>query len=124
MSRGMASGRAGTPRLGPPRLDEDEKAAAARAKQAEKDAKRAALEEKRAERAARKAERQKDKDEKKDPSEDTVEPDEAVGPDGIEADGEGDDDPGERPAAITVVHYAPGEEPPTADRAVPRAPER
>lgn len=63
-SRGMANGRADLQRLGPPRIeDEDEAAAAARARRDEKEAKRAALEEKRAERAARRAQREKDREE-------------------------------------------------------------
>ncbi len=113
MSRGMASGRAGTRRLAAPPLDDGDGASAASRKQAEKqadkqaekDAKRAALEEKRAERAARRAEREKDKEKEKekrakDPADET---DETTAP--------GDETPGERPAAITVVHHAPGEEP-------------
>ncbi len=103
MSRGMASGRAGARRLATPRLEgEDDAAAAARAKQAERDAKRAALEDKRAERAARKAEREKDRDEKK-KREDGPEDDESV-----DEGGEGDQ-AAERPAII-VVEVAPGEE--------------
>ena len=93
MSRGMASGRAGARRLASPRLDEDGAAAAARARQAEKDAKRAALEEKRAERAARKAERERAKDEKKEKD----------------------------PPAIIVVELEPGAETHGAPGADPRA---
>ena len=106
MSRGMASGRSGPTRLPIPQLPGsagDEAVRPARekeaAKQAEKEAKRAALAEKRAERAARRAERQSGKSEEREQR---------------EVDG-GDDQPGDqpggRPAGITVVHYAPGEEP-------------
>ena len=111
MSRGMAGGRAGTARLSAPRLegqDEDGTTAAARAKQAEKEAKQSALADKRAERAARKAEREAkceaEKRERPDDADETADaPDDETGDD-LDA-------PGERPAAITVVHYAPGEEP-------------
>ena len=77
-------------------------------KDAEKEAKRALLEEKRAERAARKAQREAERDAERDPG--------ATGERDLEGDLEGDldvpaEDDAERPAAITVVHYAPGEEP-------------
>ncbi|MBL0747041.1 hypothetical protein [Nocardioides baculatus] len=108
MSRGMASGRAGTRRLATPRLEgEDDAAAAARAKQAEKDAKRAALEEKRAERAARKAEREKGKGKRDTKDEDTNDEDER--PDDEVVDESVEET--RRPAVI-VVEVAPGEEPP------------
>ncbi|RYB92237.1 hypothetical protein EUA06_04490 [Nocardioides glacieisoli] len=110
MSRGMASGRAGARRLSTPRLEgEDDAAAAARAKQAERDAKRAALEDKRAERAARKAEREAERTGKPDPSG-------SAGKKDRKDERAGED---ERPAII-VVEVAPGEEPPSADRALPR----
>ncbi|RYC07435.1 hypothetical protein [Nocardioides zhouii] len=110
MSRGMASGRSGPARLATPQLpgtSDEEAARIAREKQAAKEAKQAALADKRAERAARKAEREKDRDndEKDDTSDETAEPDET------EAQVDGVDAPGERPAAITVVHYSPGEAP-------------
>ncbi|WP_210649406.1 hypothetical protein [Nocardioides sp. SYSU D00065] len=101
MSRGMPGGRGGSGRLAVPRLEgaEDDAARAARlareeeaAKQAEKEAKRAALEEKRAERAARRAERESER---------------AAGRGG---EGRAGKD-ARRRAGITVVHYAPGEEP-------------
>ena len=111
MSRGMASGRAGTRRLASPRLDEDEKAAATRAKQAEKDAKRAALAEKRAERAARKAEREAEKRDRKESRERPDEADETADAQGDDTGDECIDPPGGRPAAITVVQHAPGDEP-------------
>ena len=102
MSRGMASGRAGARRLSTPRLEgEDDDAAAARAKQAERDAKRAALEDKRAERAARKAEREAERTGKPDPSGSAGKKD--------RKDEEAGED--ERPA-IVVVEVAPGDEPP------------
>lgn len=103
MSRGMASGRAGTPRLASPHLDDDDQAAAARAKQAEKEAKRAALEEKRAERAARKAEREAGRTGKADPPGSSGKKDKKDATD----EDTGED---ERPAII-VVEVAPGEEP-------------
>lgn len=114
MSRGTASARSGGRRMPTPTLagsSEEEAARIARekqaAKQAEKEAKQAALADRRAERAARRAEREKDK-EATQSREPTDEP---------------DDDPGARPAAITVVQFAPGEEPvthhaPGADRKV------
>jgi hypothetical protein len=122
-SGGMASGRAGTRRLATPRLEgEDDADAAARAKRSEQDAKRAAVEEKRAARAARKAEREAERTGRTDPTmgagrkdaknkkgEDD-ERDESPDESGTGADGAG-----ERPAAITVVHCAPGEEPTTDD---------
>ncbi len=108
MSRGMAGGRAGASRMPTPQLpgtSDEEAARIAREKQAEKEAKQAALADKRAERAARKAERERDK------GDNTVdkadEADESTDPD--------TDESGPRPAAITVVPYAPGEEPATAD---------
>ncbi len=119
MSRGMASGRSGPTRLATPKLagtpDEEaarvarDKQAAKAQKEAEKEAKRAALADKRAERAARKAEREAEKRNRKgegrdEPDETAEAPDDEIGDDSVDA-------PGERPAAITVVHYAPGEEP-------------
>jgi hypothetical protein len=114
MSRGMASGRSGSARLATPALagsSEDEAARLARdreaARQAEREAKQAALADRRAERAARKAEREAEKRDKKEPREGPDEADETTDAPGDEAA----DAPSERPAAITVVHYAPGEEP-------------
>ena len=77
-------------------------------KDAEKEAKRALLEEKRAERAARKAQREAERDPGATHETDLD--------DDLDEDLEGDrdvpdEDDAERPAAITVVHYAPGEEP-------------
>ena len=140
-SRQVTGGRAGSRRLATPRLDGPDDgasrgsaaaAAGARApravprvgdpsdrgaqgvspqdadKDAEKEAKRALLEEKRAERAARKAQREAERDAERDP----VATDERDLDDEPEGDLEvPDEDDAERPAAITVVHYAPGEEP-------------
>jgi len=79
---------------------------------AEKEAKRALLEEKRAERAARKAQREAERDAERDVGRDVGREvdatDEADLDDELDASEEED---AERPAAITVVHYAPGEEP-------------
>ncbi len=128
MSRGMASGRAGARRLATPRLEgmtgEDDPDAAARAKQAEKEAKRAALEEKRAERAARRAERESERTGRGDQSpgsgtkgaKDKKDEDDRERDDrDVDESADVDDEPTDRPAAITVVHYEPGEEPPTDD---------
>lgn len=79
---------------------------------AEKEAKRALLEEKRAERAARKAQREAERDAERDVGRDPGATDEADLHDELEGDADvSDEDDVERPAAITVVHYAPGEEP-------------
>ncbi len=118
MSRGMASGRSGPARPATPQLpgtSDEEAARTAREKQAAKEAKQAALADKRAERAARKAERDAEREAGRGKKEPRDRPDEAADvPDGKTSDETGDegvDAPGERPAAITVVHYAPGEEP-------------
>ena len=125
MSGGTAGGRAGSRRLATPRLEgEDDAEAAARARQDEKDAKRAALEEKRAARAARKAEREAERTGRSDAAagsgrkdargrKDEDEDDETRTPETEESDKS--DKPGDRPAAITVVDYEPGEEPATDD---------
>ena len=128
MSRGMASGRSGPARLATPKLpgtSDEEAARTAREKQAAKEAKQAALADKRAERAARKAERDAER-EAEAREEGAARPVRTRRPmcRMTTTGDEGVDAPGERPAAITVVHYAPGEEPPSADRAVPRAAER
>lgn len=118
VSRGMASGRSGPSRLATPQLRgsaDDEAARLARdkeaAKQAEKEAKRAALAEKRAERAARKAERAAERSEERSQEHaecaQPEEADERTQP----GDHQPDERPHDRPVAITVVHYAPGEEP-------------
>lgn len=77
-------------------------------KDAEKEAKRALLEEKRAERAARKAQREAERETGRDPG--------AAGGaalhDELGADPDGsEEEDAERPATITVVQHAPGEEP-------------
>ena len=102
---GASSGRLTAPKLagGP----DDEAARLARekeaSKQAAREAKQAALAEKRAERAARKAERQAEReDEKRDDL--TVEVDESTAGDGADNAAES------RPAKLTVVEVAPGEE--------------
>lgn len=121
-SGGAAGGRSGSRRLATPQLHkpaDDEAARIAREKaaaaQAEKEAKRAALAEKRAERAARKAERQAEKAREKTHDraerEQLGEEEASAEPDADELTHQGDEEPGDRPAAITVVHYAPGEEP-------------
>ncbi len=140
-SRQVAGGRAGSRRLATPRLEGPDDGAArgsasaaaganaasgARAvarggdpadrsaspqdadKDAEKEAKRALLEEKRAERAARKAQREAERESERDRV--------AAGEGDLDDELRGDPDvcdeeDAERPAAITVVHYAPGEEP-------------
>lgn len=118
VSRGMASGRSGPSRLATPQLQgsaDDEAARLARdkeaAKQAEKEAKRAALAEKRAERAARKAEREAERSEERSQEHaecaQPEEADERTQP----GDHQPDEHPHDRRVAITVVHYAPGEEP-------------
>lgn len=79
---------------------------------AEKEAKRALLEEKRAERAARKAQREAERGGERDAGRDPGATDERDVDDELEGDLDvPDEDDAERPAAITVVHYAPGEEP-------------
>lgn len=103
---------AGTPGEEAARTARDKQAAKAQkeaGKEAEKAAKRAALADKRAERAARRAEREAEKrnrtGEGRDESDGTADaPDDEIRDEGVDA-------PGERPVAITVVHYAPGEEP-------------
>lgn len=122
MSRGMASGRSGPSRLATPQLRgsaDDEAARLARdkeaAKEAEKEAKRAALAEKRAERAARKAEREAERSEAR-PEERAQEHAEREQPEEADertqpGDHQPDEHPHDRPVAIAVVHYAPGEEP-------------
>lgn len=126
MSRGMASGRAGS-RMAAPRLErtpaEEAAARTARDKERLKEAKRAALEEKRAERAARRAEREaerhpgrdRDKGRRKDPRDDErdeVEQDTDLDV-GLESEAGPDADTGAAPAdgaseqappAIRVVH--------------------
>lgn len=104
-----ARGARAVPRVGDPADRGGQGAAPQDAeKDAEKEAKRALLEEKRAERAARKAQREAEREAGRDPG--------TAGDAAL--DDELDDDPDvsdgedvERPAAITVVHHAPGEEP-------------
>ncbi|WP_157558850.1 hypothetical protein [Nocardioides sp. Soil774] len=125
MSRGSTGGRAGVRRM-PASVQEGPGARRARSagggvededarRQTERDAKRALLEEKRAERAARRARRAAGHSEERDeptPSDEPT-PDHA------------DDEADERPAALTVVHYEPGDEPrtlrPEADGDAPDA---
>ena len=108
---GGGSGRLATPKLAGPPADEAARLAREKeaAKQAAREAKQAAIAEKRAERAARRAERQAEREnDKRDDR--IVEVDESAPGDEADAAAES------RPANLTVVEVAPGEQPRDARR--------
>ena len=107
-----AGGAAGVRRMPTPRLEGGTADDEGREKDAVREAKREALAEKRAERAARKAEREAERQAEREARQ---EADESAAPGGgsHDDDAAGDDvkaKAGERPAAITVVEVAPGEQ--------------